>query len=353
MKKAKSKSSKASLADVAKAAGISTVAASYAMRNKPGISDATRAKVLRIAQEMDYVPDARIDAWMARMRESKNKDLLPLVWFNHHRTDRDAWKRYKFLSPYLEGARERSHLLGYRLEEVWACEPGLTPARLSKILYNRGIEGVVVTHFSEKFQFDWAHFAAVSLEGSLPAPSLPGIFTDHLFNFQLSLKKVREAGYLRIGACIANDLDIKTDQSIRAAITHYNSSIPRSERVEPVFYPWGGEKNETEARASVIAWLKKSKPDAIIGLNSHLIEWAAEAGYRVPEDLAVVHIANDDDVSDWAGVCSNRREIGAAAISMLISRIHNRQFGIPSIASRTLIRGSWCPGFTMIDRQGA
>jgi hypothetical protein len=46
---------------------------------------------------------------------------------------------------YLQGARERCRQLGYRLEEIWANEPDMTMRRLSQILYQRSIEGVVVT----------------------------------------------------------------------------------------------------------------------------------------------------------------------------------------------------------------
>ena len=47
------------MADVAKAAGISTALVSIVMRGVPGASDATGARVMRIADELGYVPDER------------------------------------------------------------------------------------------------------------------------------------------------------------------------------------------------------------------------------------------------------------------------------------------------------
>src|SRR6476661_1328178 len=47
------------MADVAKAAGISTALVSIVMRGVPGASDATRARVMRIADELGYIPDER------------------------------------------------------------------------------------------------------------------------------------------------------------------------------------------------------------------------------------------------------------------------------------------------------
>lgn len=343
-------SPKVSLRDVAEKAGISTVAASYALRNRPGVSKSTRERVVRIARSLGYVPDPRIASWMARMRESKTKELLPLVWFNHHLNDRDAWRKYQFLTPYLEGARERCHELGYTLEEVWSHEPGITAERLSQILYNRGIEGVVVTHFVRDFALQWDRLAAVSLEARLETPNLDRVMTDHLYNFRLALERVQEAGYRRIGVCLSEELDQNTDYALRAAACYYNTTVPAARRVPPLFYPWGGEENERVGNDRVFEWLKRWKPEVLIGLNNRLIEWSESAGLSVPDQIAVVHIANDDDVRNWAGVCSNKREIGAAAVSMLVARIQNRQFGLPKTATRTFIRGTWCPGPTLPDR---
>ena len=59
------------MADVAKAAGISTALVSIVMRGVPGASDATRARVMRIADELGYVPDERA----RKLRQSRSRVL--------------------------------------------------------------------------------------------------------------------------------------------------------------------------------------------------------------------------------------------------------------------------------------
>jgi LacI family transcriptional regulator len=79
-----------------------------------------------------------------------------------------------------------------------------------------------------------------------------------------------------------------------------------------------------------------------------LLKTLGAAGVRVPEDVGVVHIATDDDVPDWAGVNSKKREIGAAAAAMVISQLQNRQFGVPETAFNINIRGTWHGGRTLL-----
>jgi len=97
----------------------------------------------------------------------------------------------------------------------------------------------------------------------------------------------------------------------------------------------------------MVRWLKRYKPEVIVGLDSHLKKWAEKAGYRVPDDVGIVHLGVDDDVLDWAGIHSRRRETGATTIEWLVSLMRNRQFGLPKTPLNILIQGSWQVGVTL------
>jgi LacI family transcriptional regulator len=73
------------LADVARAAGLSTGGASYALRGHPSIPAATVARVRQIAAKMDYRPDLRVSSLMATIRRSRplaQRETLAFVWVN-------------------------------------------------------------------------------------------------------------------------------------------------------------------------------------------------------------------------------------------------------------------------------
>jgi LacI family transcriptional regulator len=342
----KNERQKVSLGDIARHAGISRMTVSRALQNKPGIGPATRQRVMRIARELGYVPNARLSSLMAQVRMTTAQDLLPIAWLNASEF-RDSWHRFRFHSPYLEGASARAMELGYGLEEIWVREPGMTMKRLSSILYQRGIEGAIVTLPARHFRLDWDHLASVALGASLLAPRLHRVTADLNFNLRLALKSVKKLGYERIGICLWPQVDSSSHYAIRATARDLYFSASRKKQIPPLFHSPDRAKRGEIQKLELAAWLDRYKPEVVVGHDHRLKAWAEAAGYRVPQDVGIVHLALDDDVLDWAGIYSRRREIGATAVDQVVSLIRNRQFGVPKVPLEILIRGSWRMGHTL------
>ena len=335
-----------SLRNLARRAGVSIAAVSYAFQNKPGVSNATRERIMKIAKDLNYAPDARIGSWMARIRSATSKDLVPIVWINTS-MEKDAWHRYRFHTPYLEGAKQRAMELGYKLDEIWIYEPGMTMKRLSKILYQSGIEGAIVSHHAKHFRLDWDNLASVALGASLLVPQLHRVAPDLTFNLQLALKSLKRIGYKRIGICFAREIDIASQYGIRAVSYHHNFETSPGDQIPPLFHEPSQSPTGGNVRKEIIAWLKRYKPDVIVCHDCRLKEWVEDAGFRVPEDVGIVHLAVDDDVLEWAGNHSRRRKIGETAVDWLVTLMRNHQFGVPETPLNILIRGIWQGGETI------
>ncbi len=339
------------LAQVAKAAGVSKASASVALKNQPGVGAKTRAKIILTANRLGYSPDARVASVMASLRAAKSKDLLPIAWLNSH-AERNAWKEFKFLTPYLEGAAIRASSLGYRMEEIWIHEPGMTIGRISKLLVNQGIEGVIITHPVRHIHLKWDRLASVSLGGAFLAPRLHRVAPDYAFNLMLALKEVKRHGYKRIGLCFGEDLD-RNSARLSQTVAYYNYwTTPKAHRVKPLIHLWGTEKERAKGKLQVISWLQDQRPEVVIAHNSHIVDWIRGLGYRVPEDVGVVHTAIDNDVSSWTGIWSNRKEMGAIAAECVINSIRDRSFGLPKVPMNIAVRGTWNAGETLINKAG-
>jgi LacI family transcriptional regulator len=153
-------------------------------------------------------------------------------------------------------------------------------------------------------------------------------------------------GYERIGLCLTEQADSFSHHDVRSIALYFNSTLPKSRRVEPLFTSYSMKANEDQS--VVVAWIKRERPDAVVGLSSNLVNWIKAAGFRVPQDIGVVHLATDDDVLDWAGIYANKREVGRLAADKLVALIQHRQFGVPAIASTTFVPGTWRPGSTLV-----
>lgn len=349
----KGKPSLVSLRAIAKAAGVSKTTASYVMRNCAGPSKSTRDHVAMVAKKMGYVPDPHMASYMTQIREAKIKDLESIVWLTGHH-DPTVWEKHKFLSPYFNGACKRALELGYRIEIVTDKAGAVPMRRIAKMIYNRGISGVIVTHqFRQHVRLLWDSLAPVALEGRLLAPRLHQVKTSMFYNLLLALKMVRRFGYKRIGVCLDESVDRGSYHTVRAAILYFQDGLPKSEQLAPLFYVRRSkedqaEEAELEVKGQVLPWVKKHHPDAIICLNNGIERLLVNAGYRVPEDIGLVHLATDDDVNEWAGIHSRRGEIGAAAVGQVVSLIQNRKFGVPNTPIIMEVRGLWHNGRTLL-----
>jgi LacI family transcriptional regulator len=290
---------------------------------------------------------------MTQVRKAKIKELEPLAWLTGH-NDPGVWHSLKFLSPYFYGACERALALGYRIEVITDHEGRIPMGRIARLLHNRGIPGVVVTHqFRHHVRFVWDSIAALSLEGRMLAPPLHQVKTHHFHNVLLAMKMLRRFGYRRIGVCLEEEVDRSSYHAIKAAILYFQASLAASEKLTPLFVRRSAKEDllpasELENMKLMLAWVQRSKPDVIVCLNNRFERWLSDAGICVPEDVGLVHLATDDDVSDWAGINSKKREIGAAAVEQLVSLIQNRQFGIPQTPATVEIRGTWHQGRTLL-----
>jgi LacI family transcriptional regulator len=334
-----------SLRQIAEQAGVSRMTVSCALRNSPRVKPETAIRIWRLAQELGYSPDPKMTEAMARVRGAKKKELQPLAWINAQ-GDKNAYRNYKWLSPYMEGARERCAELGYRVDEFWLKEPGMTESRLSSIIQNRGIRGVIVGQSQPSIthlKLNWKHLASISQEGAIQAPRLHLVVPDHHYNLMLALQSLRQLGYRRIGLLLHQIIEHRSHHAYLAAYHYFQSLLPTRERVPPLIF-------DPLSIRQIKQWLKQAKPDAIIGHHARLLDWLTTAGVSVPDDIGVAHLAIDDDCADWAGIWQNKRLIGAQSIELVVSMLLNNRLGLPDIPFETLIPGEWRFGKTLLNK---
>lgn len=339
------------LRDVAERAGVHLTTAARAMKNDPRVKAGTMDLVRKIAEELGYSPDPMLSALSTYRTAARSVPYHGTVcWISNFATP-DGSRRVESFNLYRQGAEEVLARHGYQLEDYWLQTPGLSLGRAAQILQSRGVRGLLVSPLSEHdthLDFSWERFASVTFGYTLVEPALHLVTTAHYNNMQACLRQLHQAGYRRPGWVIWDEISMRVYQLWTAAYRTPSSSsewelkIPdlRLENRPMVF----SEAN----RAVFLEWFRTYRPDAILAVDRHILDWLRDAGVRVPEDVAYVSPSLQPSNAELSGVVEPSLEVGHAAGEFLVGMLNRGEFGVPRIPRRILLDGVWQAGSTAL-----
>ncbi len=342
------------LREVAAKAGVHHTTASRALKNDPRVCPATLKKIRAIAEQMGYMPDPMLSALNAYRHASRSaQDHGTIAWITNYPT-RDGWRGSSCYMLYFQGAAERLSKLGYRLEEFWLQEPGMTARRSSQVLFHRGIRGLLICPLPVSrghLSLRWEMFSAVSFGYSLLRPSLHLLSTSHYRGLITCMRKLRALGYRRIGMVTSHEMDERMDRMWTASYrTEIHTASPRGRAFPIYFYSHIEESasvaSRKEHKKRFMKWFLDHKPDAIVTSASPVASWLTDEGYNVPGDVAVVSATLQEGEPYYSGIIEPSREIGRAAADFVVRMLQHGEYGIPAIPQRVLLEGKWTSGKT-------
>lgn len=335
------------LSDVAKAAGVSVGTASYALRGILLASPATAKKVQAAARKLGYTPDPVLSQAMATIRrrpaDARGEVLAYVVAYPR----RDEWRRRHIVRRYWEGAVERAAELGYRLEPYWLADPAVSEARHSTVLFTRGIRGLLLPPHPQtegRIRLDWSRFAAVALSRSIVEPATHRVLDDHYAITRLTMERLAAAGYRRIGFAMSWPRLHRIGRIWLAAYLAYQLDFRPRDRIPPCLQDVAPPQEFDGP--SLARWLRRHRPDAVIGPTPPAIEYLAGEGLQSPRDFAYAALDLDPEDARFAGVVHDAREVGRSGVSELVALLRNREFGLPVKPGLKLIAGAWRDGPT-------
>jgi LacI family transcriptional regulator len=331
-----------SLRAIAEQAGVSRMTVSRALRRDPAVPSDTGRRVREIAQRLGYRPDPTLTRLMTALRERRRAGAPPVLAYLTAHEERAGWRWHPSQRRCFEGAARRATELGYKLEEFWAGEPGMTDARLSQIIWARGIEGVIVAPLPAPGRtfpdFNWALFSGVEIGYSLAQPALHRVCSHHVQGILLLTEKLRAAGYRRIGLAVSHNCDERVHHHWRAGYLAAQSLGGGNADLLCVTPDWN--------RAAFARWLQLRQPDALITIGPQVGAWLEALGFHVPRDLALAHLDVALGGPDATGIDQNVGLIGSAAVDLVGSLLHHQERGVPAVPRVTMIEGTFVPGRT-------
>ncbi len=330
------------IADVARAAGVSKGTVSFALNDRPGVSAPRRAEIVEIARRMGWEPDAR-----ARALSTSRASAIGMVIARPPQ----LLGSDPFFAPFIAGVEAT---LG-RADQALMLQvvPDATAERRAyrRLAASARVDGVLLTDLrlddERPALLTELGMPALAVGRQHSAPMLPFVALDDRAGITAAVEHVIGLGHRRIGfvggpAALVHG----TDRRDAWAQALRDAGLAPGPYVEADFSAAGG------AKATTALMRRRSRPTAIIYANDLMAAAgaasAATAGFAIPDDLSIVGF---DDIELGAHLrpplTSIRTDVvgwGAACAQALIEVIDSAAHPAVELPPAELVlRGSTAP----------
>jgi len=310
------------LRDIAERAGVTSATVSMVINNKPNISDATRKKVLKIAAELNYYPNA-IARGLARRKANSIGVIVPNL-------------ASSFVVRILQGIKSTNRDIDYTVQLFDTIGQKVNEAQLfRRLARERRIDGVIVIGSA-------ATDEQLRLFGQEDVPCvLVARHCDTISSVYVNNRK---------GARDATEYLIRKGHHSVACVVCHKPNLPAAERLAGYrdALEAGGvafrdtlvldvPDDDMAAGMKVFAKLRGNQRTGVTAVfvpagdnvAIGIVKAAKKAGVRVPEDLAVVGY---DDIPaaeviepTLTTVRQPKLEMGDYAINMIVDAVEGKE----------------------------
>lgn len=334
--------------ELAKAAGVSKMTVSLALRDNAKISAPTRERIQALADKMGYRPNPLVQTLMANLRSTRpTRYHSTIAWITAF-PNRDGWSEHWVHKHYHQGAVSRAAALGYKIETFWALAPRMNGAALTRMLRARGIRGLIIPPVASpgaRLDIAWEHFSCATIGYSFTEPRLHRAAANLREGMNRALAECERRGFKRVGFALPANTDARVNHSWLAGYLAWQQFIPRKNRLPVLLAPDRLEEHLPK-------WLGSHRPDVIISPNFEFLTWLPDLGKRVPEDISLITLSYPEDqdpsVARISGINQNNFTIGEAVVDLVVSQLQHNDTGLPTHPRVMLIDGFWNEGATLL-----
>ncbi len=334
--------------ELAGRAKVSPMTVSRALNNHPNVRKELGDRIRAIAREVGYHPDPMLSGLAAyRKGLGSAGEMVPIAYVSAWSSPR-GWANVPHFRLQYEGASRRARELGYNLQSFWARESHMTDGRASRILFSRGIRGLLFAPSQANIahsRFEWKHFSCIALGSSIYKPNLHRVSGRPFMSLLLAWSNLRRLGYRRIGLAIKRRTDVRALHEWLGAYSFKCSQTAEKHRVRPLV--WEDETDPSTFRK----WLLLERPDAVMSFGSGPISWIPDAGFQVASGIGYIDLDLPSPTASCAGVYQFPDIVGASAVEQLNLLLTHNQTGLPEHPQLLCVDPVWVDGPTVM-RQG-
>ena len=328
---------KATLADVAQAAGVGTTAVSYALNGKGNLSAKTRENVLQAARDLGYESN-----YFAQNLKTTFRDVVALcagidlgvgtvkIWEIQHRLDRAGHAVEIYNAPIFVSDESQKQL--EMLQLVRRLKPRAIICEIASLR-----AGLDAGGYDEMRRYIESGGTLVCYNcGDAPAIECDTVLYDEPHSAYLMGRHLIDVGHRKIGICIHNDDKPKNHPHLRG----FKRALKEAKIAINEDWIWAEccqEDGGARLAERFLAMPHSEWPTAIGIINDvaagAFINALTRAGFQVPRELSVI---GHDDVPaakhcivPLSTISHPSSDMAAALVEMVLSRFDGRYNGAP------------------------
>ena len=312
------------LKDIAERAGVTSATVSMVINNKPNISEPTRKKVLKIAQELNYYPNV-----IARGLATRKSNSIGVIVPN---------LASSFVVRVLQGIKSTNRDIEYTVQLFDTVGQKESESQLfQRLARERRIDGVILisSTVTDEELVIFREESVPSIVVARKCEELDSVYVNNEGGAMDATDYLVKKGHRTIACVTCSKQGLPTSERLNG----YKLSLKRNSipfRPELVFEV---EDDNMEAGQQVFEKIRKvdSSVSAIFVpagdvVAIGIIKEAKKRGVKVPQDLAVVGF---DDIPaaeviepELTTVRQPKLEMGDYAINMIVDKIEGRESGV-------------------------
>lgn len=304
--------------ELARRSGVSTATVSRALNGRAEVSEATRARIRRLASELGYAPNEP-----ARTLVRRRSDTIGLIWDSHQES---RGLHNPFLLGMLGAVRTALSEADYHLMLLTTPGEDDPDSAYLQAVRRHNLEGVIVLTMPSDGRclrsLADSQVPCAGIDTAFTGPRTVRVSSDNGAGAQAAVEHLHALGHRRIATITGPPHlppAIERLAGFRRACDRLGLRVPDEYVAEGDFFMDSGERAARELLTL------PQPPTAIFAAGDQMaigvLHAAADAGLAVPRDLAVVGF---DDIDAAAlvrpaltTVAQDQRALGEAAVAAL------------------------------------
>lgn len=314
---------KVTIKDIAKKAAVSATTVSRVLNNKPDVGDGTRAKILKIIDEMDYNPN-RIARGLVMQKTNTIGLIIPDI-------------SNPFFPEIARGIEDKAQKMGYSVIFFNTDNHLDREKKAVELFKSKQVDGLIVSlslgNEAVLENLKAADYPVVQIDRSVLNDTYPLVSIDNQKSAYQMVEYMIKKGYRKI-AHISGDLNTTTARArmkgYKKALRDYNIELNNDYIVEGNYTQHSG----FEAAQKLLKL--KTRPAAVFAANdlsaAGVYKALFAAGLKIPNEIAV---GGHDDINtasllrpELTTMRQPKYSMGEQAAAVLLKMINNQQLEI-------------------------